>query len=390
MIDRYKNDRVREIWKDENKYRIWWTVEAAYMRSIDVIDSGELNELVNHYDRTSLQICGDIAIEEATTHHDVAAFVNVMEAASSKVIGDKSRYVHYGLTSSDIVDTSLSIMLKQSVDVLLDMVGGLSCSMHDRFDSIGKTLIMARTHGQIAEPIRISDKIKFWLNPLTYIADAIKDVEVQYKISGSVGVYRYNAHVSQQTFVDGLQTYIPMLNAKFSSSLTVGQIISRIYYYDIVSLISTISMAVDNIAMDIRLYSQDGIGLMREGFGRGQIGSSSMPHKKNPIGCENICGISKVIRGHVQAIASSASLWNERDISHSSVERIAIPDVIELTAYQIVKLSSIISDLSIDTEAILKECNDNSSKGMSQAKMLGLIDDGLTRAAAHERIAGNG
>ena len=390
MVDRYKNARVREIWRDENKYKVWWVVEASYMRSIGVIDSDELRTLVNYYDASITNICRAIAEEETKTHHDVAAFVNVMELLSSSIIGNKSRFVHYGLTSSDIVDTSLSIMLKQSTDVLLDMIMILSKSMHAKFDPISDIQIMARTHGQLAEPIKISDKVSFWLNPLVYISDAIKDVEVQYKVSGSVGIYRYNELTNKQTFTDGLSTYLRMSNPRFSSSLTVGQIISRIYYYDIVSLISTISMAVENIATDIRLYSQDGIGFIREGFSTGQIGSSSMPHKKNPIGCENICGISNLIRGYVQSMAQSVSLWNERDISHSSVERVAIPDTVELTVYQLAKLSTIIHDLAIDVEAISKECSDNSSKTLSQAKMLELIDSGLTRAAAHERTAANG
>ena len=326
-----------------------------------------------------------LTIEERT-RHDVAAFVEWLEAYCRPIIGEEARYIHYGLTSSDILDTTFSIQLRDSNKVIGRLlVKGVCHTLEDLMNKHLNTEMVGRTHGQAAEKIKLGHKFVAYMQALRRVRPVFyssydvwgktKDIG---RLCGAVGDNKYfNPMVEVKALEDlGLS----------SSRLNDGQIINRAYYATHMNEWAVTASIIAKIATDIRLLAITEVGEVREGRSKGQMGSSSMPQKRNPIGSENLCGLARVVRGYQTTAMQDIELWLERDISHSSAERIIFPDAAVILGYMLTRLDSILKTLDVDTVAIRNNLTDVFGSMSAQEKMLKLIDSGLSRREAHEEM----
>lgn len=371
MIDRYDCPEIREIWSDENKFSIWRDIEIELVKNLK-----DINIDKKDYPKIDKHAIDKILLIEKTTKHDVAAFVCWLEEALAPTIGSFSRFVHFGLTSSDIVDTSFSIMIKQTNNIIYNKCLKTIEHMQNfitRHKAID-TKILGRTHGQSAEIVSLRNKIESYCNLLSQLPFRLHHILYPGKLSGSVGDNKY---VKKEI------TKHILYELDLVEFLTDGQIVSRMFYAQIMNEWAILASSIARIATDIRLLSQTGIDEMHEGFEEGQVGSSSMPHKRNPILCENLCGLARVIRGYQTTSMQNIELWNERDISHSSAERIIFPSAAVTLGFMIDRLGNIFKDLVIDKEKMEQNILKEGNKITSQKEMLELINSGLTRTESH-------
>lgn len=372
MIDRYIHPNIQTIWELRNKYRIWRDIEVALMQNLGCEDVPEIS-----IDDGAVKAI--LKIEEKT-RHDVAAFVQWMEQTLELRGYEHSNKVHYGITSSDVVDCGLSIQLKQSNRIIY----GLAQRLSDRLAGIAHSLessehparAVGRTHGQAAEIIYVHDRFKAWNRALKWAIEQLHNVTFFGRIAGSLGDNKY---IPQPIATEIVHT----LGLK--EGMIQGQVISRAWHADLMNRWAVLAGVIEKIATDIRLLSQTGIEEIMEDFIPGQIGSSSMPHKRNPIGSENICGVARMIRGYAAAALQNIALWNERDISHSSVERVIFPDAANLLAYALQRMMSIFDNLSWSWGNMENAIEKNARYLGSQAAMLDDIDAGLSREEAHQK-----
>ncbi len=369
MIDRYKCPEISGIWSDNYKYYLWLRIELTflkYFRGVSIpmpkiFDSKWVNQ---------------IAEIETKTHHDVAAFVEWLEEYVKEAgYEDYARWVHYGLTSSDITDTCFSMQIAQSNTICRVLLDKVFTALNNLSYKHGSTYMIGRTHGQAAE------RIEFWrkLQSYHYVLAANMPSQVYYgKLSGSVGDYKYfKQEVANNTLEElGLQV----------CGLQDGQIIHRSVYANYMNQWAMMASVIAKIATDIRLLSQSCIEEVQEGFAEGQVGSSSMPQKKNPIISENLCGLARVIRGYQATAMENIELWLERDISHSSAERMIFPDAVGLLGYMINRLHTLLSNLQVNEKKIAENLAKYSDQMESQAKMLQMINKGSSRKEAHEKM----
>ena len=360
MIDRYSSEEMSSIWNEDNKVTKWLEVEKAVIKTLEeeeITPSGlskQLNEVsISHK---------EVVEREAITNHDLAAFVDVLQ---SKVKKD-SNWIHYGLTSSDIVDTANALLILESINILSEKLSELINSLKNKALSESETLIIGRTHGVFAEPTTLGNIFGNWclevsrsLNRLNSSAENIKVG----KISGAVGNHSLISEELENKILE---------NLSLKPEPLATQVVSRDRYADLFSSFAIIAGTFERIATNIRNYQRSEVSEMFEAFAEGQKGSSAMPHKKNPIGSERICGLARIVRGNAQASFETMALWHERDISNSSVERIILPDTFKLIDFMTKDLTKIINNLVIDHENI--ESNLRSAKiNLGSQKLLSLI-----------------
>lgn len=369
MIDRYRNDEACDIWSDIKKYNIWSDIEIRYISNI----------LDKEHDRVIVSSSDIINILEIESikKHDVASFVEWLENKLSNDGNVYSRYVHFGLTSSDIVDTWLSISIKRT-DNLIDYLCSNLIKSINTLCTDGT--MPGRTHGKIAEHITIHDKFYSYINILSDIKGKILLHKYPGRLKGPVGDKKHIKEFFPN--FDEIKV-LDELGCCDGSYFINGQIISRAYHASIISDWALLSTYIEKIATDMRILSMDGIYEVSEGFSSGQVGSSSMPHKKNPIGFENICGISRMVRSYVNVAMENIVLWNERDISHSSSERIMFPDIANLLCYQLVKLNDLMKSLVMHHDTINFHINDSCNIMSSHRELLDKIHKGESRAKSH-------
>ena len=382
MIPRYKVQEIHDIWKTENKLNTWLKVELAHLESQignitnPTITIKELNSI-----KENVHINVDRWKEiEAETHHDVQAFVQMLE----ETIPDNSgRWIHYGLTSSDILDTSLSIMCVDSLKVVLNYASGLIYQLNKLLKSEeANHRIMARTHGKSAEIQTYYDVFYRWLSLLRKGYDSIVEVKSKIslgKLSGATGNYNFN---SVQCEYNALET----LGLK---PVTSSQIIPRQYYLDYFYGILQMVLAVEKIAYDIRVYSIDGINEMSEPFSDKQKGSSAMPHKKNPILTENICGLTRLYKSYFSTAIENCTTLLERDISHSASERIIFKDSAHIVCFTLKRLEKVIKGINLITSNAENNCLNMEDTVDSQRKMTEKIEKGMSRKDAHDLMQQN-
>jgi len=358
---RYKCDKILNFWSDKYKYQIWYRVEMAFLnafKGVVILDLEIRDDDVK-----------DIQEIENKTKHDVAAFVEWMEQFYEDC--DWSRFIHYGLTSSDIVDTSFTIIMQDvnfTLNALLDI-------LIDKLGLLPDSNIVGRTHGQIAEIRRFKDKIKQYQQILKSLKLSIPS---EGKLSGSVGDHK---HVTEEICEKALNIF-----ALLQTKMTDGQVISRVYYVKYALEWANLAAYIEKIATDFRLLAQSEIGEVSEYFADDQIGSSSMPHKKNPIILENICGNARMVKNLSVSALDSVVIWNERDISHSSMERMIYPQASNLLGYIISKLTDVISTININVDIMNNRAKENFDITSSQEEMLKLIDHGISRKEAHKKF----
>lgn len=313
---------------------------------------------------------------EKATNHDVVAFITNL----SENIGEDSKYIHMGLTSNDVLDTSLSVMMRQAMDILIEDVKGLLRGLKKKARRYKTTPMMGRTHGMHAEPITFGLKMALFYDALKRDLERLQDAREAIsvgKISGAVGTY-----ANIEPFIE--EFACRKLGLKPSKVST--QVIQRDRHAQYLIAIAMTGTSLEAIGTELRHLQRTEVGEVQEYFSPTQKGSSAMPHKKNPITCERVCGLARVLRGNAQAELESVVLWHERDISHSSVERIIVPDSTILLDYMLHKMTDIIDKLVVKPDTMLKNMEKTRGIIFSQRVLLELIDNGLTRQEAYDIV----
>ncbi|GAA4725444.1 adenylosuccinate lyase [Brevibacillus fulvus] len=375
MIERYSRPEMRAIWTEENKFKAWLEVEILACEAwskLGVIPAEDVQKL---REKASFQIERIYEIE-AETRHDVVAFTR----AVSESLGEEKKWVHYGLTSTDVVDTALSYLLLQANRILEKDLEDFIAILADKAREYKDTVMMGRTHGVHAEPTTFGLKLALWHEEMKRNLKRFRQAkeEVAYgKISGAVGTYAnidpfVEKYVCEQL---GLQP------APIST-----QTLQRDRHAEYMATLALIATSLDKFATEIRGLQKSEIREVEEPFAKGQKGSSAMPHKRNPIGCENISGLSRVIRGHMLSAYENVPLWHERDISHSSVERVILPDATQLLNYMLRRFMNIVKNLTVFPENMKRNMDRTFGLIYSQQVLLKLIDKGLSREQAYDTV----
>jgi len=375
MIDRYSLPAMKNIWQEENKYKTWLKIELLVCEAL--FESGEIDknaiEKIRSNARYSLKRIQEI---EKVTRHDVLAFTT----AVGEKLGEYSRYFHQGITSSDILDTSLALMLKQSAKIIIEDIENLIKALKEKALEYKYTLMVGRTHGIHAEPITFGFKMALWFSEMQRNLERMKEAqeEVSYgKISGAVGTF---AHIDPY-----VEEYVcAKLNLK--PAKISNQIIQRDRHANYLSTVAIIASSLEKFATEIRSLQRTEICEAEENFSAGQKGSSAMPHKKNPIICERICGLSRVVRAYAIVALENVNLWHERDISHSSAERIIIPDSNILIDYMLQNFTNLLDNLNVYPEHMKENLNKTRGLIFSQKIMLDLTKKGLSREEAYRIV----
>jgi len=374
MINRYKNQKISYIWNDQNKFDTWKKVQETYVKTLE--EKGIAKPGISEKIASVSVEAEEVYEREKVTNHDLASFVDILQ----NKVGEGSNWIHYGLTSSDVVDTSNSLLIKESLEVLIKLVDDLLNEIKNRAINEQNTKIIGRTHGVFAEETFLGNILGNWYLEIKRNLDrlSIAKETISYgKLSGPVGNYT----VVTPEIEDKTLKKLDLKAEKFAS-----QIVSRDRYAEVVSAISILASSYDRIAGNLRSYQRSEISEIFEPFKEGQKGSSAMPHKKNPIGSERISGLSRIIRGYSISSLENMVLWNERDISNSSVERVIIPDSFNIACFMTTELTSIIKHMVINYEQINKNLENAKNKSISQKVLSELVNNGIDRDKAYRSI----
>ena len=375
MIPRYSRKEISEIWKPNNKFKIWLKIEILICEALNELGKVPTKSLKVIKEKAKFDEKRIDEIEKDVKHDVIAFLTNLAEN-----IGEDSRFIHQGVTSSDILDTTLSIQLKESCLIIKKELKKLLEVLKEKAVFYKKTPCIGRSHGIFAEPTTFGLKMlgKYFEFKRSYerFLEAEKNISVC-AISGAVGTF---ANIDPYA-----QDYVAK-KLKIRSEDVSTQVIPRDRYAYLFSVIAIIASSLENLAIEIRHLQRSELGEVEEFFSEKQKGSSAMPHKRNPVLSENITGIARIIRANILPILENISLWHERDISHSSVERVIFPDTLILLDFSLSRMSDVIKNLIINEEKML--ANLNSSKGLynSQRVLLKLIDKGLTREDAYRKV----
>ena len=375
MIPRYSRKEISKIWEPKNKFKIWLKIEILICEALNKLGKVPTKSLKVIKEKAKFDEKRIDEIEKDVKHDVIAFLTNLAEN-----IGEDSRFIHQGVTSSDILDTTLSIQLKESCLIIKKELKKLLEVLKEKAVSYKKTPCIGRSHGIFAEPTTFGLKMlgKYFEFKRSYerFLEAEKNISVC-AISGAVGTF---ANIDPY-----VQDYVAK-KLKIRSEEVSTQVIPRDRYAYLFSVIAIIASSLENLAIEIRHLQRSELGEVEEFFSEKQKGSSAMPHKRNPVLSENITGIARIIRANILPILENISLWHERDISHSSVERVIFPDTLILLDFSLSRMSDVIKNLIINEEKML--ANLNSSKGLynSQRVLLKLIDKGLTREDAYRKV----
>lgn len=375
MIERYSRKEMSDIWTEQNQFQAWLDVELAACRAwsnIGKIPSEDVDKL---YENASFDMERIKEIEEET-RHDVVAFTR----AVSETLGEEKKWIHYGLTSTDVVDTANGYRLKQANTLLSEGIGRLLSAIAEKAKKHKFTMMMGRTHGVHAEPTTFGLKCALWYAEMKRNADrfasAASDVEFG-KLSGAVGTF---AHIPPEV-EKGTCEILGIQPAPIST-----QTLQRDRHAHYMGILALIGSTMEKIAVEIRHLQRTELREAEEFFNKGQKGSSAMPHKRNPISSENITGCARVMRGYMVAAYENIPLWHERDISHSSVERIILPDATILLDYMLNRLSNVIEKLMVYPENMAENMEKTHGLVFSQRLLLMLIEKGLSRELAYDTV----
>lgn len=374
MINRYINQKISYIWNDQNKFDTWKKVQETYVNTLE--EEGIAKPGISEKIASVSVEAEEVYEREKVTNHDLASFVDILQ----NKVGEGSNWIHYGLTSSDVVDTSNSLLIKESLEVLIKLVDDLLNEIKNRAINEQNTKIIGRTHGVFAEETFLGNILGNWYLEIKRNLDRLSTAKenISYgKLSGPVGNYT----VVTPEIEDKTLKKLDLKAEKFAS-----QIVSRDRYAEVVSAISILASSYDRIAGNLRSYQRSEISEIFEPFKEGQKGSSAMPHKKNPIGSERISGLSRIIRGYSVSSLENMVLWNERDISNSSVERVIIPDSFNIACFMTTELTSIIKHMVINYEQINKNLENAKNKSISQKVLSELVNNGIDRDKAYRSI----
>lgn len=375
MINRYTREEMANIWSDENRYQAWLEVEILATEAF-----AELGE-IPHEDAKALRENASFDIErileiEIETRHDVVAFTR----AVSETLGEEKKWVHYGLTSTDVVDTAYGYLYKQANTILQADLEKLLNVLGRRAVEHKHTIMMGRTHGVHAEPTTFGLKLALWYDEIrrqiARFEMASHDIEVG-KISGAVGTF-----ANTPPFVE--EYVCEQLGIQHANIST--QTLQRDRHAFYMSTLAGIATTLEKMAVEVRHLQRSEVREVEEYFAKGQKGSSAMPHKRNPIGSENITGCARVIRGYMVTAYENVPLWHERDISHSAAERIIVPDATMLLDYMLNRFTRIMDQLTVFEDNMRANMDKSLGLIFSQRVMLALIDCGWSREASYDTV----
>jgi len=375
MITRYSRPAMREIWSEQRKLEIWLQIEilaAEALCKAGLVPAKDL-AVIKQRARFDIERCREI---EKLTHHDVIAFLTCV----NENIGPASRWLHYGMTSSDLLDTTMAVQIQQSADILLDDLRALRKVIARRAREHKLTPMIGRSHGIHAEPITFGLKMALMYDEFGRAIQRLENARETCrvgKISGAVGTH---AHLDPK-----IEDYICKKLGLRAATLST-QIIQRDRHAEFQAALAVIGSSVERWATEFRHLQRTEVLEAEEFFGEGQKGSSAMPHKRNPITCERLAGLSRVLRGNALAAMENVALWHERDITHSSVERVIFPDSCMLLDYMLTLLTQVVDQLLVYPENM--EANLWKSKGLffSQSVLLALVKRGATREQAYKWV----
>ncbi|EHG27824.1 MULTISPECIES: adenylosuccinate lyase [Enterococcus] len=375
MLERYTRPEMGKIWTDQNRYQAWLEVEILADEAWAELGEIPKEDVEKIREKATFDIDRILEIE-AQTRHDVVAFTR----AVSESLGDESKWVHYGLTSTDVVDTAYGYLMKQANDLIRKDLETFTAIIGEKAKEHKYTVMMGRTHGVHAEPTTFGLKLALWYSEMKRNIErferAAAGVEAG-KISGAVGTF-----ANIPPFVE--EYVCNKLGIRPQEIST--QVLPRDLHAEYFASMALIATSIEKFATEIRGLQKSETREVEEFFAKGQKGSSAMPHKRNPIGSENMAGLARVIRGHMVTAYENVSLWHERDISHSSAERIIIPDTTILIDYMLNRFGTIVKNLTVFPENMKRNMNATFGLIYSQRVMLKLIDHGMTREQAYDLV----
>ena len=375
MIDRYTLSKMGTIWSEQHKMEIMLKIEILVCEAfckLGVIPKKSMEKIK----KNAKFDLDEVRRLEEKTKHDIVAFINNI----GKSIGPEARYLHMGLTSSDLLDTALSVQCVEASDILLADIKKMLLALKQKAKKYKDTPCIARTHGVHAEPMTFGLKMAVWYDEMKRNHNRMEQAKeiMQYgKLSGAVGTY-----ANIDPFIE--EYVCEKLNLKPANIAT--QIIQRDHHCQFMTTIALIGSTLNKIATEIRLLQKTEVLEVEEPFFKGQIGSSAMPHKRNPVACERVSGLSRILRANAQAAFENICLWHERDISHSSVERIILPDSTTALNYMFHTLTPILDGLLVYPKNMIASLSKTKGLIYSQRVLLELMKKGLAREAAYEII----
>jgi len=377
MIERYTRPRMAQLWSEENKLKKWLEVELAVCEAwmkLGLIPEEDFKEIVEKA-RLDPQRIKEL---ERETKHDVAAFVMQLEES----IGPAGRWIHFGLTSYDVVDTALCLLLREALSVILEDLQEVMEVLKDKAFQYKETPMIGRTHGVHAEPITFGFKLALWYDEMKRnrrrLLGALKTISVG-KISGAVGTYA-NVPPQVEEYVCQKLGLIPRPSS---------QVISRDRHGEMMAVLALLGSSIEKIALEIRHLQRTEVLEVEEPFSEAQKGSSAMPHKRNPVVAENLCGLARLLRGYLISALENIPLWHERDISHSSVERVILPDATILLDFMLSRLKELLQGMRVYPSRMYQNLLMTKGLIFSEALMLKLIKKGFLRKEAYGIVQRN-
>lgn len=375
MIERYTRPQMGKIWSLENRYNAWLKVEIAATNAWAKQGEVPKEDAQKIRDNASFTV-ERVSELEAQTHHDVVAFTRTV----SESLGNEKKWVHYGLTSTDVVDTANGVILKQANQIIREDLVALQTVIKTQAEKYKMTVMMGRTHGVHAEPTTFGVKLARWYAEIERDIDRFDHAATGIdsgKISGAVGTY---ANVPPE-IEEAVMKELGLTRQPITS-----QVLPRDLHAEYIAVLGLIATGLEEFATEIRSLQRSEIREVEEHFSAGQKGSSAMPHKRNPIGSENITGLARVVRGHIQTAYENIALWHERDISHSSAERIILPDTTILIDYMLHRFTNILTNLTVFPATMKKNMDKTYGLIYSQRVLLKLIETGLSREEAYDLV----
>lgn len=378
MIERYTGKAMSKIWSPEEKFKIWLKMEILVCEA--------WNKLGFIPDEAMRDIKGKAGFDiaridelEKTIKHDVLAFLT----AVSERVGKSSRYIHYGMTSSDVLDTSFAVQLGSAATLIIEDIRELLVVLKKLAYKYEDTPMIGRTHGVHAEPITFGLKVAIWYEEMNRNLERMKIAKetISYgKISGAVGTF--------STLLPEIENYV-CKKLGLKPEPASNQIVQRDRHAHFFTTLAIIASSIEKIALEIRHLQRTEVLEAEEPFTKGQKGSSAMPHKRNPILSENLCGLARLVRGYAFSSLENVALWHERDISHSSVERVIGPDATILIDFMLTRLTSLLSGLEVYTENMMRNLKITNGLIFSEKVLLELVKKGLTREEAYALVQKN-
>ncbi|MBP7146727.1 MAG: adenylosuccinate lyase [Acidobacteria bacterium] len=375
MIERYTRERMGRIFGDRARLEAWLRVEVAVCEAL--ARRGEIPAEAMAAIRSRAAVDPARALEiEQTVQHDVIAFLT----AVAEKVGPASRYIHLGLTSSDVLDTALALQMVEAADVLLEDLDELLAALREQALRHRDLPLVGRTHGIHAEPVTLGFKIASWHAEMARGRRRIETARAAVavgKLSGAVGTFAHLDPGIEREVMDALG---------LAPETVATQVVPRDRHAEALGALALVAAGLERMAVEIRHLQRTEVRELEEPFGKGQKGSSAMPHKRNPIACENVSGLARVVRSNAMAALQDIALWHERDISHSSVERVIVPDSFILLDYMLGRMTRVVRGLAVYPEAMRENLERSRGLIYSQTLLLELVRSGLTREEGYELI----